>query len=317
MARTRGRKQQDDGFRNVTRKIYFYRIEAGTSSDNKPIQFDPTKALEHIAGLSYEPNGNYLITSEGAETLCVVERNVSPHRIVLANVRRTGLPQQEEAGKLSPLGIPPTSGIVEPIHVVFFKNNIVGCEFNFYGPRVSRLKTYLMSRGGGHCSNIEFTALLRQNAVDDLEKMRSLKSMTLKIHSSYAETIERADESLGAAFKAAREAGAAGVVTLVLSPEKRTKTAKIADGLVDKIRSIMKLPEIREQAKDFKVTGIEDETGRQLEVDLLSDQFIAKKTVVQTDSRTRAVDSTSAFMAIEEACSELYEQLLKAPGVSG
>lgn len=316
MAKSRARKKSDDGVRPVTRKIYFYRAELGVGNDGKPIPFDPTPALTHIGGLAYEHGGNYLLTPEGAETLCVIERNITPHRIKLANVRRTGLPQQEEAGKLSPLGIPPTSGIVEPIHVVFFPNNIVGCEFNFYGPRVARLKAYLVAKGGGHCSNIELTALLREDAVDDLNRMKSLRSLTLKIHASYAETIEKADASLGAAFKAAREAGEAGVVTLVLGPEKRSKMAKIADDVVEKVRRIMRLPDIREQAKDFKVTGIDEETGNQREVDLLSDQFIAKKTVLQTDKRTRAVDSASAFMAIEEAYEELYEQLIKAPGVS-
>lgn len=316
MAKSRTRKKTDDGVRRVNRKVYFYRIEMGVATDGRPLIFDPTPALTHIGELRYNDGGNYLTTIEGAETLCVIERNISPHRIMLANVRRTGLPQQEEAGKISPLGIPPTSGIVEPIHVVFFPNNIVGCEFNFYGPRVARLKTYLAAKGGGLCSNIEFAALLRENAVDDLNHMKSIRSLTLKIHASYAETIEKADESLGAAFKAARDAGEAGVVTLVLGPEKRSKTAKIADSIVEKVRRIMKLPDIREQAKNFKVTGMDEDTGNQREVDLLSDQFIAKKTVLQTDSRTRAVDSTSAYMAIEEAYSELYEQLMKAPGVS-
>lgn len=289
----------------------------GVGADGSPNQFDPTPALTHIGGLAYENGGNYLVTPEGAETLCVIERNISPHRIMLANVRRTGLPQQEEAGKFSPLGIPSTSGIVEPIHVVFFPQNIVGCEFNFYGPRVARLKAYLAARGGGHCSNIEFTALLRENAVDDLNRMKSLRSLTLRIYGSYAETIEKADESLGAAFKAARDVGEAGVVTLVLGPLKRSKKDKIADALIEKARQIMKLPDIREQAKEFKLTGIDEGTGNQLDVDLLSDQFIAKKTVLQTDARTRAVDSTSAYRAIEEAYLELYDQLIRAPGVSG
>jgi|LNFM01.1.fsa_nt_gb hypothetical protein len=317
MAKNKGRKKQDDGVRRVTRKIYFYRVNIGVGEDGKPLHFDPTPALTHIGGLAYDPDGNYLVTPEGAETLCIIERNIQPHRIMLANVRRTGLPQQEEAGILAPLGIPATSGIVEPIHVVFFKDNIVGCEFNFYGPRVARLKAYLVAKGGGYCSTIEFSALLRQNAVDDLGRMKSLKSLTLRIHGSYAETLEKADQSLGAAFKAARDVGEAGLVTIVLSPEKRSKAAKIADGVSDMVKRVMKLPDIREQAKDFKVTGIDEESGKQLEIDLLSDQFIAKKTVLQTDSRTRAVDSTSAFRAIEEAYTELYDELIKAPGISG
>lgn len=314
MAKTR--KKATEEARPIDRKIYFYRANVGDDEAGRPLPFDPTAVLRHIDGLPFSVEGRYYLAADTSETVCLVNRIAAPQRITLASVRRSGLPQREEGGRFSPLGIPPTSGIVEPIHIVFFPDNIVGCEFNYHGPRIGRLRAYLAAKGGEHCPNITFSALLRQNAVDDLNRLRALKSFELKIHSSFAEQVSRADESLGSAFKSAREAGGAEIVHIVLRPEKRTRAAKLADGLISSARKLVKLPGIRDQATKFAVSGLDEETGLRCEIDLLSDQLIAKKKVMPSDPKTRAVAPESAFAAIEEAYDELRDQLVKVRGVS-
>ena len=63
--------------------------------------------------------------------------------MLFCQIRRTGLPQLEQAGTVSDLKIADNAGLVEAVHVVFFPDNIVGADFNFYGPRLSRLGYYL------------------------------------------------------------------------------------------------------------------------------------------------------------------------------
>jgi hypothetical protein len=55
------------------------------------------------------------------------------------NVRSTNLRHVEAAGLCSPLGLDPAAGLAEQIHLVSFSDNVIGAEFNSYGPRVTRL----------------------------------------------------------------------------------------------------------------------------------------------------------------------------------
>lgn len=300
----------------VERRMYFYRVYIGVNEDGSPLSFDPTPALGIIDQLPFDPPARYHMGNDGTETLCIVDRNTPPHRIRLCNVRRSDFPHEEERGIFSPLSIAEGKGLVEPIHIVFFADNIVACEFNFYGPRIGKLRTYLEAKGGDACRGITFAALLRQNVDEDLKRLRSLRTFQLKIHGSYAESVEKADERLGSAFRQAREAGGAETVEISLKTETRSKTAKLKDGIMDSVRRIMRMTDIRDQAKTFTVAGDDESTGKQLVIDLLSDKLIAKKKILKSDSKSRAINSDSAYEAIEEAYSELRDELVKVPGIS-
>lgn len=59
-----------------------------------------------------------------------------------------------------------------------------------------------------------------------------------------------------------------------------------------------------------------DESGDIEEIDVLRDLFIVTKRIVLQGERTRALDPTSAFEAIEEAYGELAADLEAAAGVT-
>ncbi|WZP00959.1 hypothetical protein EP7_002621 [Isosphaeraceae bacterium EP7] len=300
----------------VERKIYFYRAILGKNEDLSPIAFDPSPVLEIVDRLTFDPPQRYQISIDGTETLCIVDRNTYPHRIRLCNVRRSDFPHEEERGVFAPLSIAAGKGLVEPVHVVFFADNIVGCEFNFYGPRIGKLRTYLATKGGEFCREITFAALLRKNASMDLNRLSSLRTFQLKIHSSFAESVKKADERLGSAFVQVREVGEAETIEICLKPATRSVLQKLSSSLLESARKLTRMPDIREQAKIFKVAGEDEETGKQFVIDLLSDQLIAKKKILKSDPKSRAVDSESAYQAIEEAYSELRGELVKMSGLS-
>ena len=148
----------------VTRKIYFFRADAGSDDGGQPIPYDPTPALQRIQGLPFTQgaDGNCWDGADESVTCCWVDSTEAPQRLRLGNVRRRYLPRVEEGGVLSDLQIPPSSGIAEEIHVVFFPNNIVGSEFNFYGPRISRLRRYLAAKTANVAVVPYFEPLLRR-----------------------------------------------------------------------------------------------------------------------------------------------------------
>jgi hypothetical protein len=291
----------------VERSIYFYRVDAGLDDIGRPLPFDPAPALRHIHALPFTRDGRYWENVDGNAICCWVDQNVPPHKLRLATVRRAGLPHLEQAGILSPLALPSASGLVEQIHVVFFRDNIVGAEFNFYGPRLSRLRQYLSEKAKDSCQPLTFEPLLRQDIADQLSRLQDVRLLQLRIRASYAATIAEADQDLGSAFAAAARAGEAEVLEITLRPPAYSR-GRLSDRILSTVKRLAGLNDLRDEVSCFVLKGLDNATGRVELVDILSDQLIAKKQIFREDI-------CSAHGAIEEAYNELQDQLLTAAGV--
>lgn len=300
--------------KTVERKIYFYRSNIGTGKNGKPKLFDPAPIIHHINTLSFHDNSRYLSSSDGSISCCWVENTTPRHKLKLGSVRRSGLPQLEQDGNLSPLDIPEDSGLVEQIHVVFFSNNIVGAEFNFYGPRIHRLAHYFIDKANHLCRNVVFAPLLKQDTAEQLAKITEVRLFRLKIRDSYIKIVEKADRDLGSAFEAAKKVGGAGELEIILKPTAYSR-GWLSPKILKTIKKLSLFNDIQSEARQFTIKGLNGETGNIDSIDLLNDQLIAKKKILCVDERSRALDSLSAFAAIEEAYEELKDELIVAAGV--
>lgn len=299
----------------IERKIYFYRVDAGLDEAGRPLPFNSTRVLQHIDSLPWTRQGRYWVDNEGKVTCCWVDALGLPHRVRIGNIRRTELPQVEETGVLSPLDIPPRSGIAEQIHVVFFNNNIVGADFNYYGPRISRLSYYLHEKARGICPPlVNFKPLLRQNVLEELDRLGRIRLFNLRISASYAATVALADRDLGSAFEAAARVGEAEELEIILKPAQHSRSW-LSERLHPIIRRLAGRQDLQLEASRFKVRGQNRTTGQIEEIDLLNDKLIAKRRILQIDERTRALDRDSAYAAIEDAFDELRDNLIAAAGV--
>ncbi len=298
----------------IERKIVFFRTACGDDDAGKPLSFDPAPVLKHVHALPFD-EGRYLTLSGGQFATVWVDRSTMPCRLRIANVRRSGLPAVEQAGKLSPLKIPADSGIAEQTHVVFFPDNFVGAEFNFYGPRMSRVAAYLMAKAEAFCPDIHFDVLLRQDVAERLKRLEDIRLFDLKVRSSFIDTIEEADQDLGSCFKAAAKAGNAEEVQVILRPAAHSKKLLKA-GLLASVKRILKADNLQLEASRFVVRGQDRDTDAVEQLDLLSDDLIVKKNVVLQNTRFRSVDSESAYSAIEASYAEMKGDLLKAAGAS-
>lgn len=297
----------------VERKIYFYRADIGVDRGGRPLPFDPAAALRHIGGLPFTPAGRYL--DDGDMRLCCWVDRANPHqRFRLGQIRRSGLPQVEQRGNLSDLPIPANSGLAEAIHVVVFGNNIVGSDFNFYGPRMSRVSLYFKDKGAGRCPDVTFEPLLRQDVAAELDRLRELRLFHLKIRAPYAATVAQANRDLGSAFEAAARAGNAEELEIVLRPRRYSRNP-LAGGLLQAARRLARRGDLRTEASKFEVKGIRADTGEVELVDILRDQLIAREEILRQSERGRALDSDSAYDAIRRAHGELEDELAAAAAI--
>ncbi len=303
----------------LERKIHFYRSDAGVDGSGKPVAFDPSPALTTIGGMPFsnDARGRYLVGDDGNAVCAWPGKTRVLPTLRFCQIRRTGLPQLEQAGTVSDLNIAADAGLLEPVHVVFFADNIVGADFNFYGPRLSRLGYYLRAKSNNAVPLASFHPLLRGDVATQLDHLTDIRLFDLRVRASYVDTIRQANQSLGDAFAANARVldGDADELELILRPSK-TGRLGARQRLLAPLKALVRGRELRENTERFQVKGKHDETGRVELIDLLRDQLIARKQVLRLGERSRAVDESSAFEAIQSAHDELGDELRQAPSIA-
>ncbi len=199
------------------RSIHFFRIDGGADDSGVPIAVDLRPALQKVDGLPFRDaatGGRYVSSGDADQCAWIDEVGEICEicEIRFANVRRNALPQAEAAGELTDLVLADDAGICEVSHLCIFPDGIVGIEFNFYGPRPSRLAPYLRRAVGDDCPEFKLEALLRQDVAAVLQRKKAVRKLDLNVRRPYIAVIEEADVSLGAALRAAETASQADCV---------------------------------------------------------------------------------------------------------
>ncbi len=298
------------------RSIHFFRIDGGAGEDGMPITVDLHPALRKLDDLPFSPveaGGRYVSTND-ADQCAWVDDSGDICKVRFANVRRNALPLQEEGGQLKDLNLAADAGLYEASHLCMFPDGIVGVEFNFYGPRPSRLAPYLRRAIGQGCPEFALEALLRQDVADVLLHKKAVRKLDLLIRRPYIAIIEDANANLGAALRAAETASQADCVGLDLEPEAY-KRRNLDDGIMNMLRGLVQRSDLRENTRTLKATVV-DQDDRVEEIDLLRDELISQKKVLRQEGRTRVLLSDDAYDKIVEAYNETRDDLTRAASVS-
>jgi hypothetical protein len=307
MGRQAGRpRQRRAAVPAVNRKIRFYRT-VPTVIDGVEQVFSPVDACAAIRGLDFGAGNAYFETDRG--WLCAWDVSTAGQpRLSFGVSRRTALPQLEGLGLIRDLEADEHEGVLETSHVVFFPDGIVGMEVNGYGPGIGALSRFFEAK----CPALNpavFYLLVDPEAERKLDSMRELRSVSFKLLRSDRALADQADESVRGMFQAAMEELTPKSFHFVLIADDEHL---FSERFVNGIKRLAGSRDVRERAEQFKVKGIDDESGRSIEVDLLSDQVMTTKKVVRQRRQGRAVDPDSMFEQINEAYDELLEQIQHA-----
>ncbi|HUD05475.1 MAG TPA: hypothetical protein VMR18_00940 [Candidatus Saccharimonadales bacterium] len=298
---------------SAKRSIYFYRANAGFKPSGKPVAVDLRSTLTKVGGLPCAEGGRYLEQDDG-NILCSWVDSADDQRFRLATIRRADLPRVEQGGNLTDLHLSADQGLYEPIHIQVFDNNIFGVEFNFYGPRPSRLCWYLRRVTGDEKLQFTLDSLLRQDVIAQLNRIEEVRLLDLAIRPSYASIVRLANRDLGAAFEAAARVANPEVVRLILSPEAHGRSF-LRRTIRTAARTLAARNDITENAQTFSVKGLDVETQTIEVVDVLRDQLVASKSIVRLDRRSRAINDDAAYAAIQEAYTTMESELHEAAAV--
>lgn len=297
--------------RTLERKIHFYRVRKLIASDP---DFDPVAAANAISNLAFGDGQRYLEAEDG-NAICVWPIATAPRvHMRLGVVRRSSLPFIEDAGNVTPLTIGPRQGLLEPIHIVFLPNGIVGSEFNFYGPRLSRLGAYFREKLPS-ISRVSFDILLRQDIQEQLAHFKEIRIAQLRLHRSQLDLVRQADQSLFDAFEAAGQASGASSIEVVVRPERYARRS-LSERVLGWVNTLARTAAINEAAEVFRVQALDDRTNKYEWFDLLKDQLVVTRSVqAESDARFRGVSPTAMFSTIETVYQELRDTLDSAAGI--
>lgn len=287
------------------RNIYFYRAIVGDPENQSPPKFDHAAVLGHIASLPFTPGGRYLTDQDNTLLVCWpdVQHN---NRAVFGRVRRQDIPLLERQGSTREVDLRADEGVLELIHMVFFPNNVVGAEFNFYGPRLPRFGQYVEQRAGDVCKSVEFRHLLKENALSDLKRFEGLKMLELKVYKTQAGVLKGLDTDLDTVMNALRRLNAPETVAVTLQAGRK-RDSYLGESLLTGLARLVAKPAYRDAVSIMRVTGRNKLTSELEILDLLKDQLVVRKAILKRSKRSRALGDEATYTAIMDSHSEIRD----------
>jgi len=299
----------------MEREIYFFRIDAGNDASGQPISFNPEPTLEYIDKLQWRGPKSRYYQDNNKITGCWIDSTKMPCKLRLGTIRRTDFPSVEELGEISPLELSENSGLCDQTHIVFLGDDIIGCDYNFYGPRITRLPYYFADKAVGIAPPfLNLTPLLRRDIYKQLQQLKTLRLFQIRISPPFSDIIKESNESLDASFSAAEKAGNADDVEILLRASHKNIDG-LSMSLIPTALNILKNPSTQYDTKTFKITGFDKEKQENVTLDLLSDKLVVKKSILKVDRRSRDLNKTAAYNAIIAAYKENKKEILDSASV--
>jgi len=295
----------------VDRKIYFYKMKI--KKNGRYIRPEPI--FSTIKQMPFSENGRYLKLSDGNMWSMYVDSINLPLKARIGTIRKKGLPMIERRGQTKPLTIPPDAGLYEPMHFIIFPDNIVGFEYNFYGPRPGSLRLYLQRKVSSLVDEVELIPLMRRDVYTLLSKIEEIKLFRLKIHRNMEELLRELDDNLPDAIKALKRTTDAEYIEIVLRPERRSRHG-INIQFFKRLGKWLSKPEVRDAVETLKIRARNKITHTIEDFDLLQEYLLSVKQVVKQDDIHRSVNTNAMYAAIQEAYTELKDEIDRITGKS-
>jgi len=288
----------------IERKIYFYKIEM--KNNGQIIQPEPI--FSAINQMPFDENGRYLKLSNGNILSMYVDSATLPLKVRIGTIRKKGLPMMEIHRQTSPLTIPPDAGLYEPTHFIVFPNNIVGFEYNFYGPRPGSLKIYLSNIASHLVDEIELIPLMRRDIHELLSRVGEVKWFSMRVHRDMDQYLRELDDNLPDALSALKQTSDAEYIEIVLR-SKRWSRGSIIIHFNNRLASWLSRLDVRAGVDAIKIRARDEITNRIEEFDLMQEYLLSIKQVVKQDDIHRSVSTNAMYASIQEAYRELRSEI--------
>ncbi|MDB5312630.1 MAG: hypothetical protein JWO38_6832 [Gemmataceae bacterium] len=290
--------------RLVPRKVYYYARQTGHHID-LPRLF--------AAALSWPPSDQLeqVVAGDDRRLVCRVDHPTWPIRVSLGHVRYRNLPAlMNLEGEERPIDADEDEGVLDRTRFVFFRTGVVGCEMNIYGPRFESLMLHLAKRPSLAvmigAQPPQFRMLLRDDALSRLDELGDLTLLRIRAHRDVGKT---SNTSLAKQIDQISKQTESYTVEIVLRGEPRGKSY-LFSGAKDMLKKFIGLGDNRTLIEKMDVKGIDENTGKQVPLDLLADKLVISEGLTPENPRTRLLKCTDVYALVEKGYVQLEAQLL-------
>lgn len=278
----------------VDKKIEFFKLIL----EKKGEAVDPIEVFSHIKSLNLEKEERCYRIKKGQYNLMMFHNEdldvYKPIKFTLGSGKKRDLPCLEEKGKTEPLEIADKS-LFEPTHMMLFDNNILGAEFNYYGPRASGLKSYILKLAQTYVDTVDVIQLPNPNFSETLDKMGNIKLFELRVHRNFGELFKEEDPGIFNILGAITKSTDSEEIGVYIRSSKHIRGIKWRN-----LINFFKKGDLTSINK-AEVKAVNTDTNRVEPFNLLEQHIISTKRVVRHDDRYKRVDSSSMFAAIKSS----------------
>lgn len=287
----------------IERTIRFYKI----TLEKEEEVINPSTVLNYISSLGYPDR--YRELKDGRSWSMEFYGNIGGNetRIILGTKRVAGLPQVEENGLRSPLPLRRNQGLFEPTHFSLFSGNVLGMEYNQYGPKTGALEDYIKRKAERFVDDIKILPIPREDLMNTLRKIGEVKVMDFGALSDRSEHLRKLDETLAASFNEMKNWSDIGPIGLFLKPNS-SKDQGTFRSIIKNAGKHREDKELWDSVLRFKVRA-RDETSEKIELFDLLENLVKSNKDIKKENGSRSVDSESMFSSIREAYLENIDDI--------
>ena len=288
----------------IKRTIYFYKIKF---LDNHGNPVDPLPLFTFIDRLPFAYPGRYYKRVDQSLLSMHVDNLTDPISFQLGLTRMDALPMIDDRGTLNPLLLPTnTSGLYEPFHATLFSNNILGAEYNYFGPRIGNLVLYLKDKLNHSVRDVVLINLVRPDLYTLLNNLSEIKVFTLEIPRQNVGITGELHSNLQSGFEnMAACSDADNIQVRICNTSNRDPDIQLP--FKDRLAEFVM--HRRNEIKNLRLKAREFESEVFKDYNLLDYFMYSKKEVIKEEAAGRHVQSQDMYRAIQDAYNEFIDEI--------
>lgn len=292
--------------KDITKKIHFYKLIMKLNGD----LVNASDVFSEINKIPFDNDERYFKLKNGNKWAMHVDSYENPIRARMGTRRENELPEVECAGKLTPLDIPPESGLYEPTHFTLFPDYVIGVEYNHYGPRISSLMQYIPTKIPDVVDDVIIVPLMKKDVLEAIYDIGEVKSFSFAAHRDMELLMKQLDKNLAGAFKALKDTSDSEIIEIVLKSARRSKKS-VNLPLIPNLVNWLKKPDVVDGVNKLKIHALDTTLDEYKTFDLLQEYIMSEEQVITIDETHRTVNSNSMYAAIHKAYIDCKSEINK------
>lgn len=294
---------------DVQRSIYFYKVEMADGNWKRADVMRGLAALDGEARVLSLGDDQYAWV-----TVDQLPRGNGTGRLRFFRDRRSNLPGFAHEFQAAELPIPDEAGLIEPTHVVLAGDGLIAAEYNHFAPRIPTAFAQLLRAKLG--MNLSIGTYVQGSIIEQLDRLDYIRLLEVSLvpTEGLKDQLRNQGHFADAAVSLSKAEGGRRL-NLRLSAERDSPTW--TEHARDFVKRVLSLPGAQDghTAKVLRVTGYDPVAGGEEAVDLLKQKLVRRVDVPRSTTRSKVLDTSSAYSHVEEAIREVRQTDLATAAV--